>query len=130
MNVMPSERRTTMIYHIISIHEWEMAQQKGVYAPSSLSNEGFIHCSTEKQVTGVANSLYKGRTDLIVLEIEEDQVDAKIVFEDLYHLNQQFPHIYGVLNVNAVTKLFQFQPDQTGEFIFVADEADEISMND
>jgi len=119
-----------VIYHIISVNEWEKAKQEGAYAPNSLSNEGFIHCSTEKQVTGVANSLYKGRTDLIVLEIAEDQVDANIVYEDLYSLNQLFPHIYGVLNVNAVTKLYQFQPDLKGEFIFEADKANEITMND
>ncbi|RAR45054.1 DUF952 domain-containing protein [Paenibacillus sp. MDMC362] len=107
-----------MIYHIISKPAWMEAQENGVYEPPSLHTDQFIHCSTEEQVSGVANILYAGRTDLFVLGIQEDQVEAEIVYEDLYELNQLYPHIYGGLNLNAVHKVYRLEPDDEGEFAF------------
>lgn len=109
-----------MIYHIISMKAWTEARQQGVYEPPSLHTDKFIHCSTEDQVSGVANTLYKGAADLLVLGIQEDDVDAEMVYEDLYDLHQLFPHIYGRLNLNAVHKIYRFEPDANGVFAFRA----------
>lgn len=107
-----------MIYHIISKEAWMIARENRLYEPPSLQTDGFIHCSTEEQVSGVANTLYTGRTDLFVLGIQEDQVEAEIVYEDLYEMNQLYPHIYGGLNLNAVQKMYRFEPDEEGVFAF------------
>lgn len=109
-----------MIYHIISKQAWMEAQGKDKYEPPSLLTDRFIHCSTEAQVSGVANTMYTGRTDLLVLGIQEDQVDAEIIFEDLYELNQLYPHIYGGLNLNAVRKVYCLEADKDGFFAFQA----------
>ncbi|WP_339294438.1 DUF952 domain-containing protein [Paenibacillus sp. FSL W7-1279] len=107
-----------MIYHIISKEAWMIARENRLYEPPSLQTDGFIHCSTEEQVSGVANTFYTGRTDLFVLGIQEDQVDVEIVYEDLYEMNQLYPHIYGGLNLNAVQKMYRFEPDEEGVFAF------------
>lgn len=109
-----------MIYHIISKQAWIEAQGKDMYEPPSLQTDRFIHCSTEAQVSGVANTIYTGRTDLLVLGIQDDQVDAEIIFEDLYELNQLYPHIYGGLNLNAVRKVYRLEADKDGAFAFQA----------
>lgn len=107
-----------MIYHIISQNEWDKAKEKGMYEPESLKQDTFIHCSTEQQVAKVANNLYKGRIDLLVLEIQEDAVKSRLVYEDLYQLNEEYPHVYGPLNLEAVRNVYSFVPNQYGEFEF------------
>ncbi|MEC0257372.1 hypothetical protein PAEVO_30450 [Paenibacillus sp. GM2FR] len=109
-----------MIYHMISKEVWMAAREHRLYEPPSLETDRFIHCSTEEQVGGVANTFYSGRTDLLVLGIQEDQVDAEIVYEDLYEMNQLYPHIYGGLNLNAVQKVYRLEPDEEGVFTFQA----------
>jgi uncharacterized protein (DUF952 family) len=44
-----------MICHIVKRSEWMLAVARGTYAPTSLRDEGFIHCSTIAQVIDTAN---------------------------------------------------------------------------
>ena len=111
------------IYHITSRAEWEDAQRRGEYVVPSLTGEGFIHCSTAGQVPHVANAFYRGRTDLVLLAIDETAASSEVRWEppagppaagiseaDL------FPHIYGPINFQAVTRALDFQPDSAGMF--------------
>ncbi len=47
-------RVDAMILHLLKRREWDAAVQRGAYAPSTLSNEGFIHCSTIAQAAETA----------------------------------------------------------------------------
>ncbi|AST91188.1 MULTISPECIES: DUF952 domain-containing protein [Sutcliffiella] len=105
-----------MILHIIDKQEWSKAVTKGIYIPSSLESDGFIHCSTSEQTVDVANYLFKGRSGLVLLCIDSDKVGAKIIYEDLYETGKLFPHIYGPLNIDAVTKVIHFTPNSDGTF--------------
>lgn len=107
-----------MIYHIISQSEWNRAKQQEIYEPESLKKDSFIHCSTEQQVSRVANSLYQGHDHLLVLAIDEQEVEHEVIYEDLYELNEEFPHIYGPLNVNAVKAVYILGLTQYGNFLF------------
>ena len=60
-----------MIYHITKRAAWEQSLTKGHYSASSLDSEGFIHCSTRDQVLGVAQDLFRGQSDLVLLCINE-----------------------------------------------------------
>ncbi|SMF83024.1 Uncharacterized conserved protein, DUF952 family [Paenibacillus uliginis N3/975] len=105
-----------MIMHILSYPAWRQTLQDGEYAPASLEKEGFIHCSKPDQVVDVANSIYKGQTGLFLMFIDEEKVESNIVYEDLYELGKLFPHIYGPLNLDAVTQIVEFIPDEDGNF--------------
>jgi len=105
-----------VILHIISEEDWEKAQTEGVHTPSSLDDEGFIHCSTIEQVNWVANSFFKGHTDLLLIYIDAEKVTAKIVYEDTANTGMLFPHIYGPLNLDAVYKVMTFRPSIDGSF--------------
>ena len=48
------------ILHITSREAWETAQEQGQYTVPSLTNDGFIHCSTPAQVLSVAEKFYQG----------------------------------------------------------------------
>jgi uncharacterized protein (DUF952 family) len=106
-----------MILHIVKINEWETAVVTGIYCPASLETEGFIHCSTLEQVLTPANERFLGQEGLALLSIEPEKVAAPIVYEDCYDSGQTFPHIYGPLNVNAVTAVIPFPPQANGRFL-------------
>ena len=109
-----------MIYSIISRSVWEEVSKGDTYAPESLETDGFIHCSTAEQIPWVAGQYYAGRTNLLLLGIEERTLKAELVYEDLYELNELFPHIYGELNLDAVSKVLKFEPNADGTFSFPA----------
>lgn len=111
-----------MIYHIVERESWEKAKSSGKYHPYSLKKDGFIHCSDLEQVEGVANNLYEGEDELLLLAIDEERVAAKVVYEDLYDLGEEYPHIYGPLDVEAVTKAVEFSVPADGEGKFRLEE--------
>jgi uncharacterized protein (DUF952 family) len=66
---------------------------------------GFIHCSRREQVAKVASTFYRGRSDLLLLEIDPLQVGAEIRYENLEDGGELFPHLYGPLPVRAVVRV-------------------------
>jgi len=113
-----------MILHISSRAEWNEAQARGEYRAPSLDTEGFIHCSTQKQVVPVANAFYHGRTDLVLLVIDESRLKPGLKWEAPagppaagISESESFPHIYGAINLSAVASVLDFAPDSSGEFV-------------
>ncbi len=120
----------TLILHITSRAAWERAAEVGHYSAPSLDSEGFIHCSTLQQTLDTANKLFRGQEDLLLLCIDEDKVRATIKYEapasDIEHdpeVGDKFPHIYGLLNLDAVIKTAAFPAQADGVFVLPADVA-------
>jgi uncharacterized protein (DUF952 family) len=105
-----------MILHITSRTDWEAAQARGDYRLDTLATEGFIHCSTPEQVLGPANALYRGRRDLVLLVIDPARLAADLVYEDSHGAGETFPHVYGPINLDAVTRVIPFPPLPNGTF--------------
>ena len=91
-----------IIYHITTMPQWLEAQSKGKYESASLAEEGYIHCSEEKQVQGVVDRYFKGKSALIKLEIETDKLSSPVYFDWSPSIEDTFPHIYGPVNLDAV----------------------------
>jgi RimJ/RimL family protein N-acetyltransferase/uncharacterized protein (DUF952 family) len=110
----------TSIYHITRARDWEDAQRSGVYQLStrdrSLQDVGFIHCSYAHQVAGVANAIYQGEPDMVLLVIDPDRLTAPLQPEPAAPDGERFPHIYGPLNVNAVLEARPYPPRYDGTF--------------
>ena len=94
-----------MIYHITTKANWENALLEGFYESPSLKTEGFIHNSTAAQVQGVLDRYYAGQSDLVKLHIDETKLTAELKYELAPSINELFPHIFGVLNIDAVVKI-------------------------
>jgi uncharacterized protein (DUF952 family) len=91
-----------VIYHITTKNDWDAAQERGSYIAPSLATEGFIHCSEEQQVKGVLERYYKGKTNLVKLVIDTSELQAQLKYELAPSVNQNFPHIYGPINLDAI----------------------------
>jgi uncharacterized protein (DUF952 family) len=103
-----------MILHITKREQWEQAKQAGIYRGDTLDTEGFIHCSTLQQIVRTANRFFENQKGLVLLCIEPAQVQAEIKYEGVD--NDLFPHIYGALNIDAVTQVLEFEPREDGKF--------------
>ena len=115
------------ILHITSRPEWLSAEKRGLFAASSLLNEGFIHCSTPEQVVPVANAFYKGQNGLVLLVLDESRLKPEVRWEapsgapaEGISASDLFPHIYGPVNVDAVVSVLDFPPDPAGTFTLPA----------
>ena len=104
------------IYHIISREQWDRAEEKGFYAPDSLAKNGFIHCSSKKQVISTANRRFGDRQDLLLLTINPKNIEAKVIYEDLKGKGEKHPHIYGKLLLGEVESIAEFRPGKGGRF--------------
>lgn len=91
-----------VIYHVTTSAAWEQALAAGEYRAASLETEGFIHCSEEHQLPGVLQRYFKGKTGLSALVINIEKLTAPLRYELSPAINEQFPHIYGALNLDAV----------------------------
>lgn len=106
-----------MLFHIIGRTDWNAAQEKGAYEPGSLATEGFIHLSQRSQILRPANLLYTGRDDLALLVIAPERVDSEVVLEPGSHgETENFPHLYGPLNLDAVVDVIDFPCGDDGTF--------------
>ena len=93
-----------MIYHVLNKTDWQKAEQLGFYEAASLATEGFIHASKAEQVWPVIDRYFKDQADLVVLHIDEHKLSSPFTYELAPSVNEEFPHIYGPLNLDAVLK--------------------------
>lgn len=106
-----------MIYHIVTKDKWEANKTKTFYTPNSYLRDGYIHCSYENQILKVAETLYRGQKGLLVLCINESKLGSLLKSEDLFKLNEHYPHIYGKLSIKTIEKIVELKLNNTGEFI-------------
>jgi uncharacterized protein (DUF952 family) len=117
------------ILHITTTADWDAARATGGYRPTSLAHEGFIHCSTPAQAVASADKYFRGRTDLILLCIDEARVAAELRYEPPAPIGgapdpragELFPHIYGPLALDAVIRVVPFPCARDGSFALPAD---------
>jgi uncharacterized protein (DUF952 family) len=103
------------ILHITPRAAWEQARAAGVYRGDTLDAEGFIHCSTVDQVVATANRYFRGRADLVLLVIDPARVGPEIRYEPSPE-GERFPHVYGPLDLGAVTRALPLEPGADGAF--------------
>ncbi|NWF70477.1 MAG: DUF952 domain-containing protein [Chloroflexi bacterium] len=114
-----------LIYHIAALADWNAARASGVYRADSLETQGFIHCSSREQVVRVADAVFRGQRDLLLLAVDPHKLTAQLRFEPPdpsipahHYEGELFPHIYGALNAAAVVRVAAFLPRADGTFAF------------
>lgn len=111
-----------IVFHMANKTAWQDAKRRGIYTHPSLESDRFIHFSTNQQLLRIANLFYRGTTDFVLLCIDSDQLLADLVYEAAPGQgDERFPHLYGPLNLDAVVKVIDFQPNEEGLFTFPAE---------
>jgi steroid delta-isomerase-like uncharacterized protein len=102
------------LFHIAFASTW--ANSADPYVPAGFETEGFVHCSTQSQVIDVANRLFRGRSDLVILTIAVERIDAPIRYENLTGGSELFPHIYSPIPRESVVAVVPLTPRSDGSF--------------
>jgi len=109
---------TRTLFHITTEQEANEARRTGEYVPGGFQREGFIHCSYAHQVAATANRIFRGRQQLVLLQINPEKIDCGIVEENLEGGKELYPHVYGHLPMSAVETIRPFPCDAAGLFTF------------
>jgi uncharacterized protein (DUF952 family) len=82
--------------------DWDpsASDYRGSTLGRSLDDVGFVHCSTAAQVRQVADLVYLGRDEVVLLKIDPDRLSVPVLFEEVD--GERFPHIYGPVPRAAV----------------------------
>jgi len=110
-----------IIYHLTQSGDWESASRSGEYLAESLETEGFMHCSeSEDQMIQVANRLYSDQREMLVLDVDTARMVSPVKYEAA-RSGGIFPHIYGPLNTDAVTRTRPLRKEPGGSFYLPPD---------
>jgi uncharacterized protein (DUF952 family) len=102
----PLQNPSRMIYHITTEKEWAAAEGKNDYAPAAFAKDGFVHTARINQLEGVWERYYSGKTNLLLLCIDERKLDANLVYEPSTN-RELYPHVYGTINKNSIVRLVE-----------------------
>jgi uncharacterized protein (DUF952 family) len=112
------------LFHITTRKAWLEATRVGTYAPASLSTEGFIHCSTARQVRPVGRQFYEGQKGLVLLVIDAARLRSTVKWEPPsggtpggLPQGQSFPHVYGPIQLEAVVDTISLTCDARGHLV-------------
>ena len=116
----------SIIYHITTRRDWELAQRDGMYLVSTrgrtLAEEGFVHASAADQVGLVANTFYSDLDGLVVLVIDTARLRAEVRRERVPGSERLFPHVYGPVNADSIVEVLPLERAKDGRFAFPAEE--------
>ncbi|MCT4655911.1 MAG: DUF952 domain-containing protein [Cohaesibacter sp.] len=113
-----------IIYKICSQNLWQQAQALGQFegAPVDLA-DGYIHFSTAEQVIETAMKHFKDQKDLVLLSVSVAALEAcpaELKWEPSRG-GALFPHLYGPMPLEAVTKCQELALLETGYHQFPAE---------
>lgn len=107
------------IYHIVDASlNPNTILEKEAYVPEGFAKENFIHCSEKQQVGRTLNKWFEGKDSVHLFKIQTNRVSSPVVFEDLTNSGEDFPHIYGALNTDAVVETTFLERNEKGSFEF------------
>lgn len=91
------------IIHWLTRREWEKERLYNYIGIESVEKCGFIHCSEPDTFYEVAPNIKDIDEESVILVIDSDKVIPEIVWENPDDQGRNFPHIYGQLNIDAIT---------------------------
>ncbi|MGW8062269.1 DUF952 domain-containing protein [Streptomyces ziwulingensis] len=111
-----------MIYHVVPLTDWN-ADPGRPYAPASLAQDGFVHCSPDEETTlAVVNAFYRAAPrPLLALLVDEERLTAGCVWEAAVPApppgvpgGTLFPHVFGPVDRAAVQRVLEVRWDAEG----------------
>lgn len=111
---------TERIYHLARKADFALAASLGRYSGSDADRaDGFLHFSTAGQIRESAAKHRAGEIDLVLIEADPAKLGESLRWETSRG-GQQFPHLYGVLPLDAITRTADLALDASGTHQFPA----------
>lgn len=106
-----------MILHCMKKEIWEEIKNKKFYGEDNIKSEGFIHCSPVEYLWRVAPNFQTITDELVLLCIDTDKLESEVRWEDGDNCGRCYPHVYGLINLDAVTTVLPYLKDEIGNWI-------------
>lgn len=115
-----ASRSAGVAYHLCPVEIWESQKVSGSYVPEAFDADGFIHATNGlDRLLWVANEFYiADERPYTVLVLDVSKLTPPLRYDDE---NEEFPHIYGPLNVDAVIGELAVLRDENGAFVSVSE---------
>ncbi|MGW2048841.1 DUF952 domain-containing protein [Streptomyces sp. NPDC001858] len=114
-----------MIYHVVPLADWAEREDRP-YAPASLAQEGFVHCSPDEATTlAVVDAFYRSAPrPLLALVLDVERLTARCEWEAADPApppgiaeGTLFPHVFGPLDRAAVVRVLEVRWDAEGHAV-------------
>lgn len=114
-------RAAGIAYHLAPLEVWNHQKVAGTYVPEAYEQDGFIHATNGLEtLLWVANQFYTSDTrPHTVLVLDAARLTSPMRYDDP---NEEFPHIYGPLNADAVIGELSVERGENGGFLGFGDE--------
>ena len=105
-----------LTYHLVPKQYFDSLDPGRDYAPRDYAREGFIHCTDgAAEMARTANRYYQSDPEpFYYLYIDKARVHAPVRYDDAAKI---YPHIYGILNRDAIIATRDARRDAKGIFL-------------
>eukprot|EP01119_Soliformovum_irregulare_P009144 TRINITY_DN22303_c0_g1_i1.p1 TRINITY_DN22303_c0_g1~~TRINITY_DN22303_c0_g1_i1.p1 ORF type:complete len:124 (-),score=21.96 TRINITY_DN22303_c0_g1_i1:70-441(-) len=112
--------KDAIVYRLAVRSDWEEAQKIGKYIGTQVDfDSGFLHLSTAATCRKTGQLYYKDVDNVVLLAVELSKVKDRVQWDPAKGRdNVLFPHIYGVLNTDAIINVYPLSRDAQGEFVY------------
>ena len=116
--------RPAIAYKILTRPQKTTLEASGRFAGSPQdAADGYIHLSTDAQLTRTADRHFAGQSDLFIAAVDLKAAGDTIKWELSPRSGMEFPHLYGVLQQRQVTWIAPLRRDEQGQVVVPADGA-------
>ena len=102
-----------MILHCMKKETWQERKNKQFWGKRNIEAEGFIHCSTVEYFWRVAPNFKEINEELLLLCIDESKLKSEV----RYDCGRFYPHVYGLINNDAVIAVLPFLRNENGDYV-------------
>ena len=103
------------VYRIASRDEWFVARETGVVPTRDIDKrDGYMHLSQKSQVLETADLHFAGDKNLLALEVPLAEISHDVKFERALKRGEDFPHLYGALRAEHVSRAFLLEEGADG----------------
>lgn len=106
-----------MILHCMDKCIWEERKDKVTWGKRNIEADGFIHCSEPEFFWRLVPYFEGMKKKLVILCIDEKKLVSEVRYETGDDSGICYPHVYGMINNDAVITVLPFLTDEKGTYI-------------
>ncbi|MBY0285259.1 MAG: DUF952 domain-containing protein [Sphingomonas sp.] len=107
--------QTPTAYKVLTADQMAALERDAVFAGAPIDlADGYIHLSTQAQLTETVDKHFAGQHDLWVAAVDLDAMGAAVKWE-ASRGGALFPHLYAPLPLSAVFAYSPIERDETGQ---------------
>ena len=100
------------VYKILTENEWKKGKASSKIITKLDLKDGFVHLSKASQLNASLSLYFENEQRVVLLQINKSKIKNNLKYEFSSKSNDRhgkFPHFYGILNTNMISKIWQLE---------------------